>query len=57
MFNDFLVCPVTTEEALTFNTAYKLPSVLAYQIKEANNKIDTEWQKNIDTSVLYQDFK
>jgi PAB-dependent poly(A)-specific ribonuclease subunit 2 len=48
---------VTTEEALTFNPAWKLPSVVSYQVKEANNKIDTQWRKNLDTSLLYQDVK
>ncbi|KAF4122704.1 LOW QUALITY PROTEIN: PAB-dependent poly(A)-specific ribonuclease subunit 2 [Geosmithia morbida] len=55
LFNDFLVRSVNTEEALTFNTSWKLPSVLAYQVKEANNKIDREWKNYIDTSLLYQD--
>jgi PAB-dependent poly(A)-specific ribonuclease subunit 2 len=57
LFNDFLVRSVSTDEALTFNTSWKVPSVLAFQIKEANNKIDTEWKRNIDTSLLYQDLK
>jgi PAB-dependent poly(A)-specific ribonuclease subunit 2 len=48
---------VSTEEALTFNTSWKVPSVIAYQVKEANNKIDMSWKKNIDTSILYQDFR
>ncbi|KAI8674835.1 PAN2-PAN3 deadenylation complex catalytic subunit PAN2 [Fusarium keratoplasticum] len=56
LFNDFLVRSVSTEEALTFNTSWKVPSVVAYQVKEANNKIDMSWKKNIDTSILYQDF-
>ncbi|KAK5995204.1 PAN2-PAN3 deadenylation complex catalytic subunit PAN2 [Cladobotryum mycophilum] len=56
LFNDFLVRSVSTEEALAFNTSWKVPSVVAYQVKSANNKIDTEWRNNIDTSILYQDF-
>jgi PAB-dependent poly(A)-specific ribonuclease subunit 2 len=56
LFNDFLVRSVSTEEALTFNTSWKSPSVLAYQIKEANNKIDLEWKRQLDVSILYQDF-
>ncbi|RBR26581.1 uncharacterized protein FIESC28_00578 [Fusarium coffeatum] len=56
LFNDFLVRSVSTEEALTFNTSWKVPSVVAYQVKDENNKIDTEWKKNIDTSILYKDF-
>ncbi|KAF4469696.1 PAB-dependent poly(A)-specific ribonuclease subunit PAN2 [Fusarium albosuccineum] len=55
LFNDFLVKSVSTEEALTFNPSWKVPSVVAYQVKEANNKIDMDWKKNIDTSILYQD--
>ncbi|EGU78472.1 hypothetical protein FOXB_10993 [Fusarium oxysporum f. sp. conglutinans Fo5176] len=27
-----------------------------FLIKDENNKIDTEWKNNIDTSILYQDF-
>ena len=57
LFNDFLVRSVSSEEALTFNTAWKLPSVIAFQVKEANNKIDTEWKNHLDTSLLYQDQK
>ncbi|RFU79465.1 pab-dependent polya-specific ribonuclease subunit pan2 [Trichoderma arundinaceum] len=56
LFNDFLVRSVSTEEALTFNTSWKVPSVVAFQIKKANNKIDNGWKNNIDTSLLYQDF-
>ncbi|GJN82195.1 PAB-dependent poly(A)-specific ribonuclease subunit PAN2 [Purpureocillium lilacinum] len=55
LFNDFLVRSVSTEEALTFNTSWKVPSVVAYQVKQANNKIDMEWRTHLDTSVLYQD--
>ncbi|KAL2689869.1 poly(A)-specific ribonuclease [[Neocosmospora] mangrovei] len=56
LFNDFLVRSVSTEEALTFNTSWKVPSVIAYQVKDANNKIDMSWKDEIDTSILYQDF-
>jgi PAB-dependent poly(A)-specific ribonuclease subunit 2 len=55
LFNDFLVRSVSTEEALTFNSSWKIPSVLAFQVKEANNKIDTDWKQHLDTSLLYQD--
>ena len=57
LFNDFLVRPVQTNEALTFNTAWKLPSVIAYQIKAANNRIDETWKRNLDLSLLYTDTK
>lgn len=48
---------VSAAEALTFNTRWKMPSMLVYQLKTANNKLDSEWVKNIDTSVLHIDFK
>ncbi|KAG6034725.1 poly(A)-specific ribonuclease [Claviceps citrina] len=56
LFNDFLVRSVSSEEALTFNTSWKVPSVVAFQVKEANNKIDTTWKEHLDTSILYHDF-
>lgn len=34
-----------------------MPSMLVYQLKTANNQVDTDWVKNIDTSVLHVDFK
>ncbi|KAH8816153.1 PAB-dependent poly(A)-specific ribonuclease subunit PAN2 [Xylogone sp. PMI_703] len=55
LFNDFLVRPIKTEEALTFNTSWKMPSVITYQIKAANNRIDNTWKTNLDTSLLYID--
>ena len=55
LFNDFLVRPTKREEALSFNPAWKLPSVLTFQIKEANNRIDDSWKTNLDTSLLYQE--
>ncbi|KAH7175699.1 ubiquitin carboxyl-terminal hydrolase-domain-containing protein [Dactylonectria macrodidyma] len=54
LFNDFHVRSVSTEEALAFNTSWKVPAVVAYQVKDANNKLDTDWKKNLDTSILYQ---
>ncbi|ROW03387.1 hypothetical protein VSDG_01414 [Cytospora chrysosperma] len=57
LFNDFSVKQVSTAEALTFNTRWKMPSMLVYQLKTANNQLDTDWVKNIDTSVLHMDFK
>jgi len=57
LFNDFLVRPTKPEDALTFNTTWKIPSVITYQIKAANNRIDKSWKKNLDTSLLYMDLK
>jgi PAB-dependent poly(A)-specific ribonuclease subunit 2 len=48
---------VSSEEALSFNHSWKVPSVVTFQVKHANNKIDNSWKNNIDTSLLYQDFK
>ncbi|TEA13362.1 PAN2-PAN3 deadenylation complex catalytic subunit PAN2 [Colletotrichum sidae] len=55
LFNDFLVRPVSTEEALAFQPSWKMPSVVVFQLKEANNKLNMDWKKNIDTSLLYED--
>ncbi|KAH8884604.1 hypothetical protein GQ53DRAFT_697301 [Thozetella sp. PMI_491] len=55
LFNDFSVQPVSTAEALTFNAAWKMPSVLIYQLKAANNKSNMEWKEKLDTSILFND--
>ncbi|KAF4595528.1 PAB-dependent poly(A)-specific ribonuclease subunit PAN2 [Ophiocordyceps camponoti-floridani] len=55
LFNDFLVRSISREEALTFNQSWKTPSVVAFQVKHANNKMDTEWKDHLDTSILYHD--
>ncbi|KAK4100548.1 hypothetical protein N658DRAFT_497289 [Parathielavia hyrcaniae] len=55
LFNDFSVRPVSAAEALTFNPAWKMPSVLLYQIKAASNKTNMEWKAKLDTSILYRD--
>ncbi|ROT42505.1 exonuclease [Sodiomyces alkalinus F11] len=55
LFNDFLVRPVSMNEALSFDENWKMPTVISYQIREANNKMDTSWKENIDTSLLYRD--
>ncbi|KJZ76270.1 PAB-dependent poly(A)-specific ribonuclease subunit PAN2 [Hirsutella minnesotensis 3608] len=57
LFNDFLVRSVSTEEALTFNQSWKTPAVVAFQVKQANNKIDNGWKEHLDTSILYQDLR
>ncbi|KAG5982428.1 poly(A)-specific ribonuclease [Claviceps digitariae] len=57
LFNDFLVRSISAEEALTFNTSWKVPSVVAFQVKEANNKIDMTWKERLDTSILYHDLR
>ncbi|KAL2187287.1 hypothetical protein L209DRAFT_753216 [Thermothelomyces heterothallicus CBS 203.75] len=55
LFNDFSVLPTSAAEALTFNAAWKMPAILLFQIKAANNKFNMDWKTNLDTSVLYRD--
>lgn len=55
LFNDFSVRPVPTAEALTFNAAWKMPAVLLFQMKAANNKNNMDWKTKLDTSILYKD--
>ncbi|KAH8903478.1 hypothetical protein BR93DRAFT_931074 [Coniochaeta sp. PMI_546] len=55
LFNDFSVRPVPAAEALTFNAGWKMPSVLVFQLKAANNRQSTEWIDNLDTSILFTD--
>ncbi|CAJ2505173.1 Uu.00g125670.m01.CDS01 [Anthostomella pinea] len=57
MFNDFHVQPISSQEALTFNTTWKTPSVLTYQVKTANNQLDSSWKKNLDDRLLYLDLQ
>lgn len=54
MFNDFLVTQCGTEEALRFDPSWKVPSVIAYQLKTASHVIDTSWKNHLDTSILYK---
>ncbi|KZF21116.1 hypothetical protein L228DRAFT_269516 [Xylona heveae TC161] len=56
LFNDFLVRPVTKDEALKFAQTWKLPSVLCYQIKSARNLIDDTWREKLDTSLVYSEY-
>ncbi|KXJ89786.1 ubiquitin carboxyl-terminal hydrolase-domain-containing protein [Microdochium bolleyi] len=55
--NDFAVNPVTPEEALTFNSSWKSPSVVIFQVKTANNKIDSDWKNSLDPTLLYLDLQ
>ncbi|GME24592.1 PAB-dependent poly(A)-specific ribonuclease subunit PAN2 [Neofusicoccum parvum] len=54
LFNDFLVRPVTKEEALRFEPNWKLPSVLTYESVKASHHIDDSWKESLDTSLLYR---
>ncbi|RWA06432.1 hypothetical protein EKO27_g8675 [Xylaria grammica] len=55
LFNDFHVKPIPAKEALTFNTSWKTPSVIIYQVKTANNRLDSSWKQNLDSRLLYLD--
>ncbi|KAI1364122.1 PAB-dependent poly(A)-specific ribonuclease subunit PAN2 [Xylaria arbuscula] len=55
LFNDFHVKPIPAKEALAFNTSWKTPSVIIYQVKSANNKLDSSWKQNLDARLLYID--
>ncbi|KAI1371056.1 PAB-dependent poly(A)-specific ribonuclease subunit PAN2 [Hypoxylon crocopeplum] len=57
LFNDFYVKPIPPQEALTFNTSWKTPSVIAYQVKTANNRLDSSWKQNLDSRLLYLDLQ
>lgn len=56
LFNDFLVTPVDPREALHFNKGWKLPSIIAYQVKHAHGKLDQTWKQHLDTTLLYQHY-
>ncbi|KAI1434270.1 PAB-dependent poly(A)-specific ribonuclease subunit PAN2 [Xylaria sp. CBS 124048] len=57
LFNDFHVKPIPTKEALTFNTSWKTPSVITYQVKSANNQLDSSWKQNLNCQLLYNNFE
>ncbi|KAK5167002.1 poly(A)-specific ribonuclease [Saxophila tyrrhenica] len=54
LFNDFMVRPVSAQEALYFDARWKLPSVISYQAKGVSHHLDESWKDRIDTSVLYR---
>ncbi|KAI1827344.1 PAB-dependent poly(A)-specific ribonuclease subunit PAN2 [Xylaria intraflava] len=57
LFNDFHVKPIPMKEALTFNTSWKTPSVITYQVKSANNQLDSSWKENLNCQLLYNNFE
>jgi PAB-dependent poly(A)-specific ribonuclease subunit 2 len=54
LFNDFLVRPISKGEALRFEPSWKLPSVLAFQLKQTRHSIDDSWKEHLDTQLLYR---
>lgn len=37
-------------------SSWRMPSVIAYQVKKANNTIDHTWKQHLDTRILYKGF-
>ena len=56
LFNDFLVTEVDKDEALRFNQPWKVPCVLAYQVRDARHARDDNWKNVLDTTLLYRDW-
>ena len=59
LFNDFLVAPLSEDEALSFpdsSSAFKIPSVIAYQIRSGHGAIDENWRGSLNTDLLYLDW-
>jgi PAB-dependent poly(A)-specific ribonuclease subunit 2 len=53
IFNDFLVEPIPSEEALRFDPTWKMPSVVAYELKTLSHQIDDQWKEQLDISLLH----
>ena len=53
LFNDFLVRKIDREEALRFDTSWKTPVALTYQMKAFRQNIDDSWKSNPDITCLY----
>ena len=54
LFNDFMVRPVSAQEALRFDPRWKLPSIITYQAKTMSHHLDSTWKSSIDTDILYR---
>ena len=54
LFNDFMVRPISVQEALHFDSRWKLPSIITYQTKQMSHLIDNTWKSQIDTSILFR---
>ena len=54
LFNDFMVRPVSGQEALHFDPRWKLPSIITYQAKGTSHHLDHTWKSEIDTSILFR---
>lgn len=56
LFNDFLVRHISQAEALRFSPAWKLPTVIAYQVRGARHYVDDSWKDFLDTRCLYTEY-
>lgn len=56
LFNDFLVSPVDSRDAMSFSRNWKLPCVLTYQVKSAHGDIDDSWKRNLNMTLLHEPF-
>ncbi|KAL8823818.1 MAG: hypothetical protein Q9191_005520 [Dirinaria sp. TL-2023a] len=56
LFNDFLVRKVPQHEALRLSTAWKMPTVLAFQLRGGRHYIDDSWKNCLDTRCLYMEY-
>lgn len=54
LFNDFLVRQIPEDQALRFDPAWKLPSIIAYEFKSERQRIDHSWQDHLDPTILFQ---
>lgn len=54
LFNDFMVGPVSQQEALNFSPQWKTPVLLAYQKQSARHYIDDRWKQYLDLECLYK---
>jgi PAB-dependent poly(A)-specific ribonuclease subunit 2 len=56
LFNDFLVRQVPTKDALSFNSSWKMPSILTFQTSTGRHSIDDTWLDSLDTTLLYSNW-
>lgn len=53
LFNDFMVGPVSQQEALNFTPLWKTPVLLVYQVQSARHTVDNSWKDSLDINALY----
>lgn len=53
LFNDFMVGPVSQQEALGFASPWKTPVLLVYQVQSARHNVDNSWKDSLNINPLY----